>query len=423
MILGRGSVTGMLGEAEVSGFCEDAFSRKKIDDRRILVIIPDSTRSGPIDMMFRVVYRLLAKRVKTLDFLIALGTHPPMNDEEIYIHLGITKEEHVRDYPKARFFNHESMNPDKLKQIVSLSEDEISEFSCGLLRRKVDVTINKMIFDYDMLLIIGPTFPHETMGFSGGNKYFFPGICGEELIDTFHWLGALLTIPAVIGTKDTPMRRLINRAAQNIPIERMCISLVVNKHDLHGIFIGQPEETFSAAADVSEKIHIIFKDRPFKKVLSCPSPMYTDIWTGGKGMVKVEGVVADGGEIILYSPAIKEASATYGNQLEEIGYHCRDYFLKQWDRFRDYPGNVIAQSCNVRGLGTFENGVEKPRINVVLATSIKEETCRKLNFDYLDPRTIHIDEWKNREDEGILFVPNAGETLYLLKNNPFRKCP
>jgi nickel-dependent lactate racemase len=149
--------------------------------------------------------------------------------------------------------------------------------------------------------------------------------------------------------------------------------------------------------------------------------MYDEIWTGGKGMVKVEPVVADGGEIILYAPGITKTSATYGHLLEKIGYHVRDYFLKQWDKFKDYPANVVAQSCNVKGLGTFENGIEKPRINVVLATQMSEEYCRKINFDYRDPRSINIDEWKDREDEGILYVPNAGETLYLLKDNPFRK--
>lgn len=421
MILGKGSATEILSEVEVAGFCAEAFSRKKLDDKRILVILPDCTRSGPIDMMFRVVYTLLAPRVKALDFLIALGTHPPMSEDEIYKHTGITKYEHNHTYPKARFFNHEAMNPNALERIVTLSEDEIAGLSGGLMRKRVDVTINRMVYNYDLLVIIGPTFPHETMGFSGGNKYFFPGISGEEIIDTFHWLGALLTIPAVIGTKDTPMRRLIDRAAQHIPIERMCISLVVKKHDLVGVFIGPPEETFSAAADVSEKIHIIYKDRPYKKVLSCPSPMYDEIWTGGKGMVKVEPVVADGGEIILYAPGITKTSATYGHLLEKIGYHVRDYFLKQWDEFKDYPANVVAQSCNVKGLGTFENGIEKPRINVVLATQMSEEYCRKINFDYRDPRSINIDEWKDREDEGILYVPDAGETLYLLKDNPFRK--
>jgi len=258
------------------------------------------------------------------------------------------------------------------------------------------------------------------VGFSGGNKYFFPGICGEEFIDTFHWLAALLTIPAVIGLKDTLIRQLIDKAAEYIPTEHTCISIVVKKRDLYGIFIGPPKETFSAAADLSDKIHIVYKDKPFKRVLSCPSPMYDEIWTGGKGMVKLEAVVEDGGELILFSPYITHLSGTYGHLIEEVGYHVRDYFLKQWDRFKDYNSNVLAQSCNVSGIGTYENGIEKPRIDIKLATQMSEEYCKKINFGYCDPDSIHIEEWKDREDEGILYVPNAGEILYLLKNNPFR---
>ena len=420
MIIGKGSETELLNESQVHEFCAEALSRIKLDGKRVLVIIPDSTRSGPFDMLFRVVYKLLAGRVKLLDFLVALGTHQPLNDEALYKHLDISKDEHVCDYPKARFFNHEALNSDRLRHIVTFSEDEIGEITGGLLRKRVDVTINKMVYDYDHLLIIGPTFPHETMGFSGGHKYFFPGICGEEIIDTFHWIGALITCPATVGIKNTPMRKLIDKAAEYIPTEHTCISIVVNKRDLYGIFIGPPKETFSAAADLSDKIHIIYKDKPFKRVLSCPSSMYDEIWTGGKGMVKLEAVVEDGGELILFSPYITHLSGTYGHLIEEVGYHVRDYFLKQWDSFKDCNSNVIAQSCNVKGIGTYENGVEKPRIDLRLATQLSEEYCKEINLGYCDPDSINIEEWKDREDEGILYVPNAGEILYLLKDNPFR---
>ena len=134
--------------------------------------------------------RLLAPRVEKLDFLFALGTHPPMTDEQIYTLVGITPQQHRDDYQKARFFNHDCLDPVRLRSIGTFTEDDIEEISGGLLRKPLDVTINKMIFDYDLLLIIGPTFPHEAMGFSGGHKYLFPGISGEEIINTFHWIGA-----------------------------------------------------------------------------------------------------------------------------------------------------------------------------------------------------------------------------------------
>ncbi len=420
MVIGKGSPASFLGESEVRGLCEEAFENRKLDGKRVLVIIPDYTRSGPFDQMFRTVYDLLAPRVELLDFLIALGTHPPMSDAQIRELLCFTEDEQREKYPKARFFNHNCRDKSQLRLAGTFSEDEIAGISNGLLRKKVEVWINKLVYDYDLLLIIGPTFPHEAMGFSGGHKYLFPGICGEEIIDTFHWIGALITIPVFIGTMDTPMRRLVERAATFIPTERMCLNLVVRGRDLSGLYIGPPEETFPRAVELSDKIHTIYKDRPFKRVLSCAPPMYDEIWTAGKCMYKLESVVEDGGELIIYAPHVNRLSDVYGDQLERIGYHCRDYFVGQWDRFAGVQGGVLAHSCNVRGIGTFENGIEKPRIDVVLATAMPEDYCESINLGYRDPASIDHDEWKDREDEGYLYVPKAGEMLYLLKKNPFR---
>jgi lactate racemase len=421
MIMGKGFENEVIDESTAFDLCAQAFSQKKIDGKKVLFIIPDNTRSGPIDMFFRIVYKLLAQRVKELDFLIALGTHPPMNEEAMYHHLGITKDSHAQSYPKARFFNHESRNPEHLRFIGTVSEDETAEISGGLLHERVDVTIDKKIFDYDLLVIIGPTFPHESMGFSGGHKYFFPGICGEQIVDSFHWMAALVTIPATIGIVDTPMRRLIDKAASFIPVDRMCISLVVKEHDLYGMYIGPPEETFAAAAALSDKIHIVYKDHPFKQVIACAPLMYDELWTAGKCMYKLETVVADGGELIIYAPHVDRLSVVHGADIEKVGFHVRDYFLKQWDKFKDLSGNIRSHSCNVRGIGTYENGIERPRIKVTLATLMNEEYCHKVNLDYRYPASLNPEEWKNREDEGILYVPHAGEILYLLKENPFRK--
>ena len=107
---------------------------------------------------------------------------------------------------------------------------------------------------------------------------------------------------------------------------------------------------------------------------------------------------------------------THGRIIREIGYHVRDYFVQQPERFSHIPGGVMAHSTHVKGIGTYIDGVEKPRINVVLATGISEEDCRKINLGYRDPATINVDEWMNREDEGILYVPQAGEMLYRLNN-------
>ena len=419
MVIGKSYNKRTLSEIEVFNLCSEAFEAKGVDGKRILFIIPDHTRTAPIDMIFKIIYGLLSDRVKTLDFLIALGTHPPMSDEAINKRVGITKEERNTKYSKAHFFNHHWKDRNQLRLIGTITEKEIEEISNGLMHQKVDIVINKMIFNYDLLVIIGPTFPHEVVGFSGGNKYLFPGIAGQEIIDMFHWLGALITSPMIIGKKYTPVRKVVDKAASLIDIDKMCLSVVVKGKELAGLYIGTPDEAWDKAADLSAKLHIIYKDHPFKKVLSCAPAMYDDLWTGGKCMYKLEPVVENGGELIIYAPHIKEISVTHGKIIRKIGYHVRDYFVKQMDRFEDIPGAVMAHSTNVRGVGTFEDGIEKPRIKVILATQIPENICKEINMGYCDPKSINIDEWKDREKEGILYVPNAGETLYRLKNDPF----
>ena len=183
------------------------------------------------------------------------------------------------------------------------------------------------------------------------------------------------------------------------------------------MFWGTPEEAFSGAADVSRDVHIRWVDKPFKRVLSVMPEMYEDIWTGAKGMYKLEPAIADGGEVVIYAPHIKDVSIVHGKLLNQIGYHVRDYFVKQWDKFKDFPGGILAHSTHLRGQGTYdaETGVESPRIRVTLATGISKEQCEAINLGYLDPTSIDIDAWKDKEDEGVLLVPRAGEILYRVK--------
>ncbi|MFQ5769369.1 MAG: lactate racemase domain-containing protein [bacterium] len=420
MVIGKGATDRILTDAEIFKICEEAFSRNDFDTKRILVVLPDHTRTAPVDKMFRVVHKLLAGRAKRLDFVIALGTHPPMSEARINQHLGISERERSTKYASSRIFNHQWDAPDQLSHIGTISEEEVEQISHGLMRQSVDIKINKLVFDYDLLLVVGPTFPHEVVGFSGGNKYFFPGLAGPKIIHMFHWLGALITSPAIIGVKHTPVRKVVDKAASFLPMPRLCLSLVVKGRDLAGLFFGTPEEAWSAAADLSKKLHIMYKDQPFQKVLSCAPTMYEDLWTGGKCVYKLEPVVADGGELIVDAPHIREISVTHGAVIEKIGYHCRDYFIKQPDKFADIPRGVMAHSTHVKGIGRFENGQELPRIKVVLATQIPPELCQKINLGYQNPDSINVDDWRDREHEGILYVPKAGEILYRLQVDPFQ---
>jgi nickel-dependent lactate racemase len=147
--------------------------------------------------------------------------------------------------------------------------------------------------------------------------------------------------------------------------------------------------------------------------------MYDDIWTAAKGMYKMEPAIADGGEVIIYAPHIDEVSYTHGHLIDEVGYHVRDYFLKQWDRFQHYPGGVLAHSTHLRGMGAYDVATQKesPRIKVTLATRIPKDRCERLSLGYLNPDEIDLESWKNQTDEETLLVPKAGEMLYRVQAN------
>jgi nickel-dependent lactate racemase len=420
MLIGKGSTNTILTTDDVQQLLNSAFdntlagAEQDYAGKRVLAIIPDGTRTAPIPMMFRLLNEQLGSRVEQLDYIIALGTHPPMPQEAIDHLVGMMEDEQAQRYPNVEIFNHEWHNPNILYTIGIIPHSEVAELSGGLLVDDVPVTLNRLVLEYDLLLICGPVFPHEVAGFSGGAKYLFPGIAGPEIIDFTHWLGALATSMRTIGVKDTPVRRVITQAAGFVTRPILCIAMVMQGSEMHGLYIGDYQEAWSQAADLSAQLNIIYVDRPFRRVLSAPAQMYDDLWTAAKAMYKTEPAIADGGEVIIYAPHITEVSYTHGKLIDEVGYHVKGYFVKQWDRFKHIPGSILAHSTHVKGTGTYDaaTGIETPRISVTLATGIPEERCRRINLGYADYHDIDPADWKGREHEGILYVPHAGETLY-----------
>jgi len=257
-------------------------------------------------------------------------------------------------------------------------------------------------------------FPHEVVGFSGGNKYLFPGVSGQELIDVSHWLGALITSADIIGTRGiTPVRALIDQAAALVPGDHYALCLVVASAGLRAAAFGEPRSAWAAAAEVAAETHVRYLDAPVRRVLSLIPHKYEDMWTGAKGFYKVEPIVADGGQVVIYAPHIREVSAMHPH-IVEIGYHCRDYFVGQWGRFKATPWGDLAHSTHLRGAGTYDpvDG-ERPRVTVTLATGIPEAVVRAINLDYLDPAEVDPDGWV--DDPDTLVVPEAGEVLYRLR--------
>ena len=415
-MIGRGVTEGYLTSEALASIAGEGLGALPLDGRRVLVIIPDGTRTMPMALMFELLERELGARAAELDYLVALGTHSPMSDAQLSALVGrpvVNGRAGLR-----KIVNHRWDDPATFTRLGTIPAREVIDLTRGRLRQDVPVALNRLAADYDHVLICGPVFPHEVAGFSGGTKYLFPGIAAPEIIHFTHWLGALITSSEVIGTIDTPVRAVIDRAASLLDTPLSLLALVVSHEGVAGMFCGDVHEAWRQAARLSSRRHIVWVEQPYDRVLAVMPTMYDDLWTAAKGVYKSEPVVADGGEVIVYAPHVKEVSHVHGPLIDEIGYHCRDFFLAQWDRFSKYPGGILAHSTHVKGLGTFdaESRVESPRIQVTLATGIPEERCNRVNLGYEDPGDVHAADFAG--DPRTLVVARAGEQLYRLGRPP-----
>lgn len=429
-----GGADGVLADDEVTGFVVRQLDACDLDGRSVCVLVPDATRTCPLPLLLRAVHRALHGRVSRLTVLIALGTHAPMGEDALAAHLGYPPG-HLDDvYPGTRVVNHEWWDPLTFAHLGTIPSARIEELSGGRMSGDVEVMLNRAVVEHDVALVVGPVLPHEVVGMSGGNKYFFPGVAGQRIIDVSHWLGALITSAEIIGTTAvTPVRALIDDGAALIPAETLALCVVTaeppdpqrpgppgpaagtpGSSGLHSVSFGDPVSSWRSAAAVSAATHIVYLDRPVRRVLSIIPEMYDEIWTGAKGFYKLEPVVADGGEVILYAPHITRIASSHP-QIHEIGYHCRDYFVEQWEAFRHVHWGVLAHSTHLRGAGTYDpaTGRETARVTVTLATGIPPDVCHAVNLGYLDPAGVDVAAYA--ADPGTLVVPRAGEVLYRLR--------
>jgi lactate racemase len=407
----------VLTDEQVRAFVLEQLGAADLDGRSVCVIVPDGTRSCPMPLLLGAVHEALAGRVTRLTVLVALGTHARMGEAELSRHLGYPVGGFAARYPGATVRNHEWWDPHTFASIGTIGADRIAELSEGRLRQSVQVRLNRAVVEHDLTLVVGPVFPHEVVGFSGGNKYFFPGVSSQEVINLSHWLGALITSAEIIGTRGTtPVRALIDEAVSLVPGDKLAFCVVVKSGSraLHSVAFGEPGTAWAAAADVAAETHVIYRETAVRRVLSVIPAMYHDMWTAAKGFYKVEPIVADGGQVVLYAPHVEEISSTHP-EIDQIGYHCRDYFVKQWDRFKVVPWGVLAHSTHLRGAGTYDErtGTEHDRVTVTLATGIGEERVRAVNLDYLDLAEVDPDGWA--ADPDTLVIPRAGEDLFRLR--------
>ena len=397
----------LLDPGDVRAFVRAQLAALDLAGRSLCVVIPDGTRNCPLPLLLQAIEEGVDGRTDAVSAVVALGTHAPMSEAAIAGLVG------PLSLPTR---NHAWWEDETFVRVGRLPAQLVDELSGHRLHDSIDVRVNRLVVESDVTLLVGPVLPHEVIGFSGGNKYLFPGLSGEEMIDVTHWLGALITSSEIIGTRGvTPVRALVDAAAALVPGERHALCVVVDHATggLESLSFGEPAEAWAAAADVAAESHITYLERPVQRELSLVPTRYPDLWTGAKGFYKVEPVVADGGEVVLYAPHITEIAAMHP-RMREIGYHCRDFFLAQWDRYRDVPLGELAHSTHLFGAGTYDPvSGERRRVRVTLATGIPEDVARGANLGYLAPESVRPDAWA--ADPEALVVPDAGEVLYRLR--------
>jgi lactate racemase len=418
-IFGKGAANLDLSAEELRQILAGSFSQITVG-KRVLAIIPDATRDDLTDVLFPIVAEILEQKgVKKFDALVAQGTHAPMSTAEKLKKIGVDKVK-ISDI-FGQVFDHEWENPQALAKIGEISAEKVGEISGGAFAETVEITINKLVSAafYDTILIFSSTVPHEVAGFSGGAKYFFPGVAGRELTDATHWLGALCGIPNIIGQISTPTRNLIDEATKFINLPVVCLNAVVSRNSennlqTHAFFVGDVKTAFLEAAQISAQVHVKYVPQKYRRVVAILDEHYDELWVGGKASYKLGGIIEEGGELLIYAPHLREISLTHGAAIEKFGYQPIEIVREMVKNNADLAKNlcVAAHLAHVAYAGRMENGQILPRFSIKLASALDAEICCKLNFEFADWREI---DWeKFAADAETLVVERAGRDLYLI---------
>jgi nickel-dependent lactate racemase len=277
------------------------------------------------------------------------------------------------------------------------------------------VTVGRLLLDdYDAIICLSGTAPHEALGYSGGTKILFPGVSGPEVIALLHWAAVLIGIPSLIGVLGNPARDVVDAGAALILAKLRCPVLSLNMvytEDGHhravprGLFAGWGLDGFRSAlreaAALSSTLHIRYLDAPAAVAVQRIPAMYDEVWTAGKGSYKLQrpGVISPGGEVILLAPHIRafHSNPVMDAAIREIGYHGRDHTIDYLRRHPGFDRNVAAHVINVAGAG----------FRVTLASAIPRHECEAVGLGWRDPAAVTPEAFP-----GCLWIDDGGQWLY-----------
>ncbi len=275
--------------------------------RKVLILPPDFTRfNSNAGELTAILYGMLAPRAQ-VDIMPALGTHFAMTEKEIRAMFG-------PDIPMDRFFEHDWRHG--VKHVGDVPGAMIRDWSEGKVDYSVSVLTNRRLFDgYDLILSVGQIVPHEVVGMANYTKNIMVGVGGPDMINKSHFLGAVYNMERMMGRIDTPVRRLFNYGCdtflRELPLVYILTVMAKNratsKMEMRGLFIGNDMATFTAGARLSQKVNLDLLDRPLRKVVVYLDPHeFKSTWLGNKAIYRTRMALADGGELIVLAPGLKE---------------------------------------------------------------------------------------------------------------------
>ena len=392
--------------------------------KKILAIPPDFTRmASRAGELTRYVFDYYGD--KLTDILPALGTHTPMTEHQI--------EEMFGDVPQSLFRNHDWRN-----DVVTLGEvpaEYVREVSGDAVDFAWPAQVNKLLVEgaFDLILSIGQVVPHEVVGMANHNKNIFVGTGGLEGINKSHFIGAAFGMEKMMGRTQTPVRRIFNYAshhfAKHLPILYILTVVGLDKEDgllkVRGLYIGDDKEVFKAASALSLQVNFNMLDRPMKKVVVYLDPAeFKSTWLGNKSVYRTRMAIADGGELIVLAPALKEfgEDSEIDRMIRKYGYFGTPQTLKAVRENEDLKNNLSAAAHLIHGSseGRFTvtycpgNNKENLTRQEIESVGFKYANLDKMTKLY-DPTQLK-DGWNKTVDgEEIYYISNPAIGLWAVR--------
>lgn len=383
----------------------------QVNLKKVLLLPPDFTRShSGAGMITQIIYRVLSPACR-VDIMPALGTHAPMNEQERTTMFG--------GIPAERFSVHDWRND--VVKIGEIPAGYVAHLSGDLLRYSVAVEINKRLVDksYDLIVSIGQVVPHEVAGMANYNKNIFVGCGGKNIIDKSHFLGAACGMEQIMGRDHSPVRRLFDHAEErflgDLPLQYILTVTTTGLNDelrLNGLYIGRNRRLFEEAVRCSRQRNIFFLEKPLPKVVVYLDPAeFKSTWLGNKAIYRTRMAVADGGELVIIAPGLKQfgEDEMIDKLIRKYGYVGRDRILELAAAGEDLRSNLSAAAHLI-------HGSSEGRFRVIYAPGfLKKTEIEQVGFAYMTPEEAEKRYNPHVLQEGFNTMPN-GEEVYFIKN-------